>query len=352
MRSFKTITLFCAAALAASALSPMALAQSAAPPATNPPATPERLSGSPQPNNPQPANPQPIGVWAGNPGQPAPRAPGDPREMEFNRARGHVDVVYRALEAKREKAAFLGVSGSPVVPALREQLKLPAGIGMVVDFVEPKSPADEAGIKQYDVLHKLDDQLLVNAHQLAVLVRTHKPGEGVTLTLIRQGESKPVKATLVEKEVAALDDKNPWGVPPGPWQNAAEADVLTYTETPLGGFRAAPQERVQMHWQDDQNTLLITSSGPGQRHLTARDKTGKTLFDGPINDESDLKRVPPDLREKLGKMDALPGAGLHSTTQPSFTPGFGPAGVIRIRVAPAGGPEHPQDIEIINRADK
>src|SRR5258708_1330287 len=87
------------------------------------------------------------------------------------------DAPFFFVEGKTEKAAFLGVSGSPVMPALREQLKLPKGVGLIVEHVEPKSPAEAAGIKQYDVLHKIGDQLLVNAHQLAVLVRMHKPGE-------------------------------------------------------------------------------------------------------------------------------------------------------------------------------
>jgi len=98
------------------------------------------------------------------------------------KAGGPNDAPFFFVEGKTEKAAFLGVSGSPVMPALREQLKLPKGVGLVVEHVEPKSPAEEAGIKQYDVLHKIGDQLLVNAHQLAVLVRMHKPDEEVTLT--------------------------------------------------------------------------------------------------------------------------------------------------------------------------
>ena len=112
-------------------------------------------------------------------------------------------------DGRRENAAFLGVSGSPVVPSLRAQLKLPAGIGMVVNAVEPKSPAEDAGIKQYDVIHKLDDQLVVNLPQLAVLVRMHKAGEQVTLTVIHEGTSKTIKVKLSEKDVAAMSDANP-----------------------------------------------------------------------------------------------------------------------------------------------
>src|SRR5262245_19618935 len=84
----------------------------------------------------------------------------------------HQPFQWRAqAEVKKEKAAFLGVVAVPVAPATREQIKLPKGIGLSVESVEKDSPAAQAGIMQYDVLQKLDDQWLVNGHQLAVVVR-------------------------------------------------------------------------------------------------------------------------------------------------------------------------------------
>src|SRR4051812_24857060 len=72
-----------------------------------------------------------------------------------------------------EKVSFLGVTTVPVSPTLTEQLGLPKGIGLVVTAVVPDSPA--AGIlKSHDILTKLNDQLLIETHQLAVLVRSFK----------------------------------------------------------------------------------------------------------------------------------------------------------------------------------
>src|SRR4051812_14577750 len=76
--------------------------------------------------------------------------------------------------AAMEKGAWLGVNTSPPPHVLRQQLQLPRGVGLVVDMVAPDSPAQAAGVKQYDVLHKLNDQILINQQQLAVLVRTFK----------------------------------------------------------------------------------------------------------------------------------------------------------------------------------
>src|SRR3712207_9323662 len=54
-----------------------------------------------------------------------------------------------------EKVAYLGVNTSPAQPALQKQLQLKAGVGLVVDGVEADSPAGRAGVKEFDVLHKL-----------------------------------------------------------------------------------------------------------------------------------------------------------------------------------------------------
>src|SRR5687767_13080737 len=73
--------------------------------------------------------------------------------------------------AETVKAAFLGVGVEKPSETLRAQLGLQEGVGLVVNLVEENSPAKGAGIRQHDVLHKLDDQLLVNEEQLVTLVR-------------------------------------------------------------------------------------------------------------------------------------------------------------------------------------
>src|SRR6266536_5454219 len=115
-------------------------------------------------------------------------------------AGGSVAVAGRINQAatKMEKVTYLGTVTSAAPAALREQLKLPRGAGLVVDSVEVKSPAEAAGIKQHDVLEKLNDQLLVNSEQLTALLRSMKSGDDVTLAIIHQGEHRAVKAKLGE----------------------------------------------------------------------------------------------------------------------------------------------------------
>jgi hypothetical protein len=139
--------------------------------------------------------PAPFGGQPGQPGQPQ----GGNFERELLKAHG---LDTGPGDGTGAMTAFLGVATAPVPPAVRRRVDLPDGIGLVIGNVEPNSPAQQAGLKQYDILHKLNDQLLVNAEQLAVLVRTFKPGDTITLGIVRGGKMEQVPATLGERPAA------------------------------------------------------------------------------------------------------------------------------------------------------
>src|SRR6516225_2640488 len=76
--------------------------------------------------------------------QPAPPAPPMPPGNHHDHDKGpKVPVI------------FLGVESSPVPSVLSEQMGLPKGFGLVVDYVVPDSPAATAGVQQNDILKML-----------------------------------------------------------------------------------------------------------------------------------------------------------------------------------------------------
>ncbi len=113
---------------------------------------------------------------------------------------GQAPVKFIA-RTQTEKSTYLGVAVANVDETLRAQLKLAKGAGLKIEEVSPSSPADKAGLKAHDVLEKLNDQLLFNTDQLTSLVRSLKPGDQVTLSIIREGKARTIEATLAEKEL-------------------------------------------------------------------------------------------------------------------------------------------------------
>ncbi len=106
-----------------------------------------------------------------------------------------------AVKAPVEKATYLGVYAVKLSPVVSRQLGLDGNLYLSVEQVSPGSPAKKAGVKKYDILKKLDDQVLVNQEQLRDLVRSRKADEEVTLTILRGGEEKTLTAKLGQTEM-------------------------------------------------------------------------------------------------------------------------------------------------------
>jgi serine protease Do len=100
---------------------------------------------------------------------------------------------------------FLGVETSSVPRVVSEQLGLPKGFGLVVDYVVPDGPAAAAGVQQNDIIKMLNDQILMEPDQLAKLVRSYQDGTNVTLTILRKNAETKVTVKLGKKEVRQRD---------------------------------------------------------------------------------------------------------------------------------------------------
>jgi putative serine protease PepD len=68
--------------------------------------------------------------------------------------------------------------------------------GALVANVEPSSGADEAGLVEGDVITKVDDRLITGGESLIAAARSYRPGETVTLTIVRDGDTQTVEVTL------------------------------------------------------------------------------------------------------------------------------------------------------------
>lgn len=109
-----------------------------------------------------------------------------------------------------ERATFLGVQVAGVPPVLGAQLGLAPETGLAVVQLAPRSPAAGA-LKLHDVLTRFDDQQLIDAHQLAVLVRNRQEGDEVILTVMRAGQRMTVKVRLGTHEEPRPGPMGPMG---------------------------------------------------------------------------------------------------------------------------------------------
>ena len=57
-----------------------------------------------------------------------------------------------------------------------------------------------AGLQPGDVLTKVNDDLISSSDDLVATIRSHRPGDTVTLTYLRDGSSDTVEVTLDSDE--------------------------------------------------------------------------------------------------------------------------------------------------------
>jgi hypothetical protein len=214
-------------------------------------------------------------------------------------ARGqHVGDVAKsgdAISPKTEKVTYLGVTAKAVDDTLRAQLNLPDGVGLTVVTVDHKGPA-ASDIQPNDVLQKLDDQLLIDAHQLVTLIHLHKAGDKVTLSVIRS--AKPIKVTiqLGEREhvAPAPGDIDHQTDVPGDKTSDAQSGTNPFDVT-LPGVNT----QVMMSFKDDVYSAYINTDKDGHKKLTVKDTSNKTVAEGLVDTADQWGKFSPDIRTHL-----------------------------------------------------
>jgi putative serine protease PepD len=68
--------------------------------------------------------------------------------------------------------------------------------GAQIAAVEPGSGADKAGLAQSDIITKVDDRLITSGESLIAAARSYRPGDTVTVTYVRDGETHTAEVTL------------------------------------------------------------------------------------------------------------------------------------------------------------
>jgi hypothetical protein len=89
---------------------------------------------------------------------------------------------------------WIGVEGSSADEALRAQLQLPEGQGVVLSQVIADSPAAKAGLRIHDVLLSVDGKPLGQLNDLADVIKENK-GKLLTIKLVRTAKRISIEVT-------------------------------------------------------------------------------------------------------------------------------------------------------------
>jgi hypothetical protein len=275
------------------------------------------------------------------------------------------DKEQPASSAAKPAAAGVAYAGLNVGPRDEAAASVPAGVGIVVGFIDPKGPS-VGKVEEGDILTRLDDQVLFNADQFRALIRTRQPGEKVKLTLVRGPEPMVVELTL-----AARTDREPRaeakdgaraaarGLPPGVTivgpGGVIPPELLKQLQDLQAGVLPAPGGRSHIPSVDelrarggsstsnshsfsfsfgsgakssstsmasDAEGSVTIQQEDGKKRAVIKDKDGKTTFEGDITEKGSVEKLPADVRRRLQLVE---GRGFNLPGNPGAKPAGKPA---------------------------
>ena len=224
---------------------------------------------------------------------------------------GTVDLVLVNDVMTMRSEYWLGVFASRPSPALQAQLKLAKNQGLLIEAVQPDSPAAKAGLRQYDVLLKGNDKPLTALRDLMHLIDQVKEGK-LTLELLRAGKHETVTVTPA-KRPASEPETNEWSVSEGTgtinWPGGLPLDFhivhpgqILPPGGPLPGFPGGGPTGLDITVQiktklaDGSKVEIIRHGGEPARVVVTRDKDKWEGTSG------DLSKIPEKIRPEVQRL--------------------------------------------------
>jgi serine protease Do len=116
-----------------------------------------------------------------------------------NAIKTSIDQILRYGRATR---SWMGIGTVTLAPEVAERLRVRHTPGALIGRVEPGSPADEAGLRVGDVITAINDRPVKEQNDVRAAIRTHRPGDTVTVSVQRDGQSEKISVRLGEYPVS------------------------------------------------------------------------------------------------------------------------------------------------------
>lgn len=160
--------------------------------------------------------------------------------------------AYKQLrEGKSVERGFIGVQFEQLTPEMAASLSLPEDTkGVTVSMVVKDSPAEEAGLKVYDVIVEFEGRPVEKSNEFVSRVSMLEPGTKVNVVVLREGKRKNFTIKLAKR-------------PPGQ-ELAGKAQTDVFEEL---GFSVdnLTDELAQRLGLEGQSGVVVTEVDPGSQ---------------------------------------------------------------------------------------
>lgn len=146
-------------------------------------------------------------------------------------------VVETLMKGSAVTRGYLGIEMQELTPDLAESFDVPKNGGTIVRQVVPGEAADKAGIRQGDVIVRVNNQDVTPDQTLSYIVANVKPGARIPVELVRDGRKQTVTVTVgtrpPEEQLAGFDPDDDPNESITPDNGVTSATSLGIAVTPL-----------------------------------------------------------------------------------------------------------------------
>ena len=106
------------------------------------------------------------------------------------------DIIERLIEYKEVKRPYIGISGTSIDSYTAQRYNLPEGI--YIEAVEKNSSAEKSGLKQGDIITRIEGKEVSSVKELNKVKYGYNIGDTITLTVYRDNKEQEIKVQLTE----------------------------------------------------------------------------------------------------------------------------------------------------------
>ena len=217
-------------------------------------------------------------------------------------------VMEDLIKTGKVTRGYLGIQIRDLSQDLAKQFKAPDTSGALVEDVTAGGPADKAGIKNGDVVRKVNGQSVGDAGQLTAAVTNMSPGAEATLEILRDGQPMTIKLTLGERPTNLSAKAGPGG-----------GSVQQGTLRGMSVQNLTPQVRDQLGLPSNVTGVVITELDPNSPAAQGGLQEGDVI-EGinrqPVHNVGDFNRLAPQAKGQVLLRVNRQGTGVFVVISP------------------------------------
>lgn len=109
-------------------------------------------------------------------------------------------IVKDLVDYKAVQRGFTGMEVKEIDGATAQRLKINNNHGVIVDYVLPEGPAEQAGIRVGDLVLKINEKDIDSKANLDEQIAYLRPGDKVKVNYIREGKTEITTLTLLNEQ--------------------------------------------------------------------------------------------------------------------------------------------------------